>query len=357
MKSLTEIIQTLQEHTKGLTDETKNQALAQIFGTEALSGMLALVNRGSSELESMTKSFKECDGAAAEMAETMLDNTAGSLESLSGSFESAGIAIQKALSPQIRDLAKWIQGLVDDFTELSEEEQQNIVKNALLVASIGPAVKILGKLGKGIGSATKSLSTFSKALAVAKNNTISNESSVNALAQKITFLTTPLGLATTAVIALSTAFAANYIATTKEKASLGGLSEEIEKQSGKWKELNNARNENINNILPEIEISQKLANELRTITDENGKVKQGYENRAQTILTELNKALGTEYKMNGNIISQYKELKENIDKIIASKKAESVLNAYQEEYGTALKEQAKATSTLVKLKEEQAEIF
>lgn len=356
MKSLTEIIQTLQEHTKGLTDETKNQALAQIFGTEALSGMLALVNRGSSELESMTKSFKECDGAAAEMAETMLDNTAGSLESLSGSFESAGIAIQKALSPQIRDLAKWIQGLVDDFTELSEEEQQNIVKNALLVASIGPAVKILGKLGKGIGSATKSLSTFSKALAVAKNNTISNESSVNALAQKITFLTTPLGLATTAVIALSTAFAANYIATTKEKASLGGLSEEIEKQSGKWKELNNARNENINNILPEIEISQKLANELRTITDENGKVKQGYENRAQTILTELNKALGTEYKMNGNIISQYKELKENIDKIIASKKAESVLNAYQEEYGTALKEQAKATSTLVKLKEEQAEI-
>lgn len=356
MKSLTEIIKTLQEHTKGLTDETKNQALAQIFGTEALSGMLALVNRGSSELESMTKSFKECDGAAAEMAETMLDNTAGSLESLSGSFESAGIAIQKALSPQIRDLAKWIQGLVDDFTELSEEEQQNIVKNALLVASIGPAVKILGKLGKGIGSATKSLSTFSKALAVAKNNTISNESSVNALAQKITFLTTPLGLATTAVIALSTAFAANYIATTKEKASLGGLSEEIEKQSGKWKELNNARNENINNILPEIEISQKLANELRTITDENGKVKQGYENRAQTILTELNKALGTEYKMNGNIISQYKELKENIDKIIASKKAESVLNAYQEEYGTALKEQAKATSTLVKLKEEQAEI-
>lgn len=356
MKSLTEIIQTLQEHTKGLTDETKNQALAQIFGTEALSGMLALVNRGSSELESMTKSFKECDGAAAEMAETMLDNTAGSLESLSGSFESAGIAIQKALSPQIRDLAKWIQGLVDDFTELSEEEQQNIVKNALLVASIGPAVKILGKLGKGIGSATKSLSTFSKALAVAKNNTISNESSVNALAQKITFLTTPLGLATTAVIALSTAFAANYIATTKEKASLGGLSEEIEKQSGKWKELNNARNENINNILPEIEISQKLANELRTITDENGKVKQGYENRAQTILTELNKALGTEYKMNGNIIYQYKELKENIDKIIASKKAESVLNAYQEEYGTALKEQAKATSTLVKLKEEQAEI-
>lgn len=356
MKSLTEIIQTLQKHTKGLTDETKNQALAQIFGTEALSGMLALVNRGSSELESMTKSFKECDGAAAEMAETMLDNTAGSLESLSGSFESAGIAIQKALSPQIRDLAKWIQGLVDDFTELSEEEQQNIVKNALLVASIGPAVKILGKLGKGIGSATKSLSTFTKALAVAKNNTVSNQASVNALAQKITFLTTPLGLATTAVVALSTAFAANYIATAKEKASLGGLSEEIEKQSDKWKELNNARNENINNILPEIEISQKLANELRTITDENGKVKQGYENRAQTILTELNKALGTEYKMNGNIISQYKELKENIDKIIASKKAESVLNAYQEEYGTALKEQAKATSTLVKLKEEQAEI-
>ena len=77
----------------------------------------------------------------------------------------------------------------------------------------------------------------------------------------------------------------------------------------------------------EIVTTQKLADELRNMTDENGKVKEGYENRAKYILGELNSALGTEYKMNGNIISQYGELKDNIDQLITKKKAEAALEA------------------------------
>lgn len=356
MKSLTQIIQILQEHTKGLTDETKNQALAQIFGTEALSGMLALVNRGSTELDTMTKSFETCDGSAKEMADTMLDNSKGAIESLTGSLESAGIAIQQALAPEIKDLSKWIQGLVDDFNDLSDEEKQNIVKTALLVATIGPAIRIFSKLTSGLGKVSKGVGTFSKAIAVAKAETISTDMSVNNLAKHIGFLTTPTGLATTAIVALTTAYAANYIATVKEKAALGGLREEVERQKESINKLQETRNNSLSSSLGEIETTQKLADELRKITDENGKVKKGYEDRANTIIGILNKALGTEYTMTGNVIDKYQELKQNIDKLIASKKAEAVLNAYQEEYGEAIKEQAKATETLVGLKKQQAEV-
>ena len=355
MKSLTEIIDILQKSTSGLTDEVKNQALAQIFGTEALSGMLSLVSRGSSDLDSMTKSFENCDGAAEEMADVMLDNTKGAIESLSGSLESAGIAIQKALAPEIKDLAKWIQDLVDDFNDLSDEEKQNIVRTGLLVTAIGPAIKILGKLVAGLGTATTGLGKFSKAIAVAKAGTVSTDVSVNSLAQKIGFLTTPTGLVTTAIIALTAAYAANYIATTKEKAALGGLREEVENQTKTWKQLKDTRESTLSSSLAEIETTQKLADELKKIVDENGKVKQGYEDRAQVILNQLNTALGTEYKLNGNIIGQYQELKNNIDNLIASKKAEAVLNAYQEEYGAAIKGQAEATETLVGLKKQLAE--
>ena len=203
MKSLTEIIKTLQDSTAGLTDEVKNQALAQIFGTEALSGMLALVDRGSDDLKSMTKSFEECDGSAEEMADTMLDNTAGALESLSGSFETAGIAIQRALAPEIRDLAKWIQGLVDDFSNLSEEEQLNIIKTVALVAAIGPAIKILSKLTSGVGTVIKGVGTFSQAVAlVGKTTTDSFNKASTAtqnLAKVFTGLTSPVGIAVTAI--------------------------------------------------------------------------------------------------------------------------------------------------------------
>lgn len=355
MKSLTEMISMLQNATANLTDEQEQNALTTLFGTESLSGMVALINRGSGDLADMTKSFEDCDGAAQDMADTMLDNTKGSIEELSGSLESAGIAIQQALAPEIKDLAKWIQDLVDDFNDLSEEEKQNIVRTELLVAAIGPAVKILGTLGKGLGTVTTGLGKFSKAIAVAKAGTVSTDVSVNSLAQKIGFLTTPTGLATTAIVALTAAYAANYVATTKEKAALGGLREEVENQTETWKQLKDTRETTLSSSLAEIETTQKLADELKKIVDENGKVKQGYEDRVQVILNQLNTALGTEYKLNGNIIGQYQELKNNIDNLIAAKKAEAVLNAYQEEYGAAIKGQAEATETLVGLKKQLAE--
>lgn len=355
MKSLTEMISMLQDATKDLTDEQEQNALTTLFGTESLSGMVALINRGSKDLDDMTKSFEDCDGAAQDMADTMLDNTKGALESLSGSLESAGIAIQKALAPEIKDLSKWIQDLVDDFNDLSDEEKQSIINKALLVAAIGPVIKILGKLGTGIGTVTTGLGKFSKAIAVAKAGTTSTDKVINSLAKSIGFLTTPTGLATTAIVALSAAYAANYIATTKEKAALDGLREEVENQNEAWEQLQETRNTTLTSSLTEIETTQKLANELRKITDENGKVKKGYEDRANVILNQLNSALGTEYSLNGDIIAQYQELKNNIDEIIAKKKAEAVLNVYQEEYSTAIKEQATATETLVGLKQKLAE--
>ncbi len=352
MKSLTEIIQTLQEHTKGLTDETKNQALAQIFGTEALSGMLALVNRGSSELESMTKSFKECDGAAAEMAETMLDNTAGSLESLSGSFESAGIAIQKALSPQIRDLAKWIQGLVDDFTELSEEEQQNIVKNALLVASIGPAVKILGKLGKGIGSATKSLSTFTKALAVAKTGTTSTNANVNNLAKGIRLLVSPLGLTTTAIIGTTAVLVGLYNETNKNNQAISESAKQIENTKNKYNEFIQEKNNIMNATLSEVDNTQKLTNELRTLVDENGKIKAGYKDRVSFILGELKKSLGIEYDMTGDVITNYKELNKSIEDVMRTKRANAILENEEAKYNEAIEKKTSAYDNMISKEKE-----
>lgn len=203
MKSLTEMISMLQEATKGLTDEEQQYALTTLFGTESLSGMVALINRGSDDLKDMTKEFEDADGAAEEMADTMLDNTAGALESLSGSLESAGIAIQRALAPEIKDLAKLIQGLVDDFTNLSQEEQQNIIKTVALVAAIGPAIKILSKLSSGVGTVIKGVGTLSQAIVLTgKTSTQSFQQASKAtqgLAKVFTGLTSPIGLATTAI--------------------------------------------------------------------------------------------------------------------------------------------------------------
>ena len=267
MKSLTEIIETLQEHTKGLTDEVKNQALAQIFGTEALSGMLALVNRGSSELDSMKKSFENCDGAAQEMADVMLDNAKGAIESLSGSLESAGIAIQKALAPEIKDLAKWIQDLVDDFNDLSDEEKQNIVKMGLLVAAIGPAVKILGKLGTGIGTVSKGLGTFSKAVGLVGKTTTQSfkdaSSATQNLAKGMTFLTTPVGLATVTITALIGGLTYLALKQTDAQKKAQEFAEEMSNEKQAFEEYNQSIDKTISSNLAQINSVERLKNERR----------------------------------------------------------------------------------------------
>lgn len=346
MKSLTEIIDDLQKSTKDLSDETKNQALAQIFGTEALSGMLALVNRGADDLDDMTKSFKKADGAAEDMADTMLDNTAGSLESLSGSIESAGIAIQKALSPEIRDLSKWIQDLVDDFTNLSEEEQLNIIKTVALVAGIGPLVKILGTTGKTLGTVTQGIGIFSQAIGVATGKTTSNVTSVNNLAKALSALTSPVGLITTGLTAA--AIAAIYFATKQTEAQKAAeeLAKETENLKQNYDEFNKSIDDATNSDLAQIDAVNRLREELKTLVDENGKVKEGYESRVSFILNELNKALGTEYELNGNIIDSYKELQNEIDSTIEKKRAEIILNSEEQKYAEAIEQEKEAVEEL-----------
>ena len=351
MKSLTEMISMLQNATKGLTEEEQQYALTTLFGTESLSGMVALINRGSGELSDMTKSFENCDGAAQDMADTMLDNTKGAFESLSGSLESAGIAIQQALAPSIRDLAEWIQDLVDDFNDLSDEEKENIIKTALLVAAIGPAVKILGTLGKGVGTVTKGLGTLSKAIGVVEGTVTTTSTAVNGLSKVIGGLTSPVGLAITAVSLLVAGIA--YLATRQTEAQKKAqeFSEEMQNQKQAFDEYNKSIDQSTSSNLAQINSVERLKSELSTLVDENGKVKEGYEGRVSFILNQLNNALGTEYKLNGNIIQSYKDLQTEIDKTIEKKKAEIKINGEQEKYANAINEEEDAVKNLTTARE------
>lgn len=358
MKSLAEIIDTLRKHTEGLTDETKNQALAQIFGTEALSGMLALVNRGSDDLKDMTKSFEACDGAAENMADTMLDNTKGAFESLSGSLETAGITIQRALAPTIKELAEWIQNLVDDFNDLSDEEQQNILKTVALVAAIGPAIKIISKLGSGIGTVTKGIGVFSQAIALTgKTSTASFKeasSATQGLAKAFTFLRSPIGLILTSLGVVITTLSLVKTETDKSRQAIVDASEETKKASDELINYRSELDETKNATLTEAENTTKLADELRTLVDENGKVKEGYKDRVSFILNELNNALGTEYSMTGDIIDNYKELTQSIDELILKKQASAILENEEAKYNKAIEEKTNAYDSMIAREKELA---
>lgn len=144
MKPLKEQIGMLKEAFKGLTPEEQQHALVTLYGQEALSGMMALIDKGPEKLGTLTKSLKDSDGAADKMARTMQDNMNSSLEQMMGALESAAIVIQKIIAPYVRKFADAVAGLVEKFVSAPEPVQKLVVVLGLIAAAIGPALLIIG---------------------------------------------------------------------------------------------------------------------------------------------------------------------------------------------------------------------
>lgn len=146
MKPLSQTMEELREIFGRLTESEKAQYASMLAGQEGMSGLLAIVNASEEDFQKLTNEINNANGATQEMADIMLDNTAGAMEQLSGAIESAGIIIGQQLTPYIRQLAEWITGLVEKFNSLSEEQQGQITKWGLILASIGPILLIVSKL-------------------------------------------------------------------------------------------------------------------------------------------------------------------------------------------------------------------
>lgn len=144
MLPLEGILASLRMATEGLTDEQKNQELATLFGTNALSGMLALVEGGPVQLSKLTKSLEDSNGAADEMARTMQDNANSSIEQMFGALESAAIVIQEIIAPAIRTVADAIAGMVEKFVSAPKSTQKLVVAIGLIVAAVGPLLFAIG---------------------------------------------------------------------------------------------------------------------------------------------------------------------------------------------------------------------
>lgn len=146
MKPLSQTMVELREKFAGLTEEQKAQYAAMLAGQEGMSGLLAIVNASDEDFQKLTDEINNANGAAQDMADIMMDNTAGAIEQLKGALESAGILIGEKLTPYIRQLAEWITGLVEKFNNLSAEQQDQIVKWGLIFAAVGPILLVMSRL-------------------------------------------------------------------------------------------------------------------------------------------------------------------------------------------------------------------
>ena len=497
MKSLTEQVGMLRQATEGMTDEQKNNYLVTLYGQEALSGMLALINEGEGSLGELTNAYKNCDGAAQEAAETMQDNLSGALEQLGGSAETLGLAFYNSVADNLKNAAKTatesINNITDSFNngglneaiqtagdefanlaveaashapkmvdtavdfiesfasgiasnkgrilgaagemaesmasglaELLPDKLQEPVEDAIdavaeslsdgglreaaetaadtldnVVDAVGnladkalpPLTKALDFAGENLdliaasataaftafkgykvvtsaGKAMKSLTATVKMLSAAeKANALQVLAASGALTAKETIIgictgkiklataaqmawnavmaANPIGLVVTAVAALAAGIGV-YSLMQKDAVNAEKYVQRAAEQAETIRETQAARQEEVAGIQTQFGHYQQLWDELQGIVDQNGKIKEGYEERAAFITSTLSEALGIEIETTDGVIQKYGELTQSIDQVIQKKKAEAILSAYEDDYTTAIKNQARAAQEVAR---------
>ena len=517
MLSLADQVGILKSAMEGMTDEQKNNYLVTLYGQEALSGMLALINEGPDSLASLTAAYEECDGSAQTAAATMQDNLKGAVEELSGSAESLGIVFYDSVAGSLKEAAQsatesvnnitdafnngglnsaieaagnefanlataaasqapkmvdaavnfiqsFVQGIVNNrgqlisaagdmanalasgLAELLPAQLQRPVEDAInaiskslgsgglknagktAVDTLDNVIDIVGKLAKTVlpplidvldfvgenlslvaaaattaftafkgykvvssaMKATKALTATVKLLSAAEaanelqvlaasGALTAKEVIVGVLTGKITLATAaqmawnavmaanPIGLLITAVGALAAGLGIYALTTDDAADSTEELAQKHRENIEASQEAVNAieeeaaaRQKNIDASTAEIDNAEALWGELSKVVDENGKIKSGYEERAQYITGELANALGIEIGLVDGQITNYQELKGSIYDVIAAKKAEAALSTMESDYNDAKQEQADITAKLAaeydKLLEKQSAV-
>ena len=96
--------------------------LGDIGGLRGISALFAIMNSTDEDFEQLTKAINDSEGAADEMAKTMLDNLEGDITILNSAMEGLKIIVSDSFKEQLRS---FVQTLTEQIGNLNQAFQEN----------------------------------------------------------------------------------------------------------------------------------------------------------------------------------------------------------------------------------------
>lgn len=275
----------------------------------------------------------------------------GDIDKSIDQFSDTAITAVNNIAPRIRNFAKAFKEIVRNivqnvFPKLKKEIPElepliNIfewfIKNR---AAVGGALKFIIA-----AFAAKKIYDFAKGIVeVAKG-----------IKTVMTMLTSnPWALAIAGIGLLITAIATATNKTDDLSDEMKALDDRINKvrdsvtdQKRAIEDLDAARDEALSKGLHELGYYNTLKEELQNITDANGKVKKGYEERAEFIVNQLAEGLGLEITLQDGVIKKYQETIDTIDELVKKKKNSLIMEVNEAGYKNAIEQIGTAESNLI----------
>lgn len=375
MKPLMQVMEELRDAFSGLSETEQTAAAKHIAGQEAMSGLLAIVNGSEKDFEKLSAAITNSNGAAAEMADTMNNNVSGKLTLLQSKIEGIMIRLFERASDSMKrgietvgdalDKVDWdkVGDDVGKFAEKAADIFAYIINNSSTIITV---LKTIGTLFATVFVANKIAST-----ATAVGTLITSFKNAGSATSALTLVMDGLGISMSAlpimaviagIAALVTAYNAYDESIQANAQALYGLTDEENKFIDSVNSTSQALNSASQSIKDEgesIDLTygklEKIKDSYNGLIDENGNVKQGYEELAQELLGDLANGLGTTIDKIKENIDQNGKLSSSIDDLIEKKKLEAKLSAYEDDYNSALKNEMDTWSQLKQAKQEEAD--
>lgn len=258
--------------------------------------------------------------------------TESQIKMLKNEATKMAIEFGRELTPSIRTLIKdakpMLKGIADaikGFSNLDSQTKKNIITISGLVVAAGPALKIIGTVTSGAGKVTTAIGKITSKIGEASSGT-SN------LSSKVSGVSAAFGVLGIAATAAAVTIAAVNASVAVEHAEYYALRNEIDETVASRNSLNETTQKAVETTVGECNRIDTLKEKLAEIVDSNGKVKDGYEKRAEYIVNELKDATGLEIDLTDGVIKKYDELGDKIDDIVKKKKIESIFSGIEGKY-------------------------
>lgn len=375
MKSLNELIIDLRNAFSGLSETEQTAAAKHIAGAEAMSGLLAIVNASDKDFQKLTVAINDSTGAAQEMADKMNDNVGGQLTLLQSKIQGIMIDLFSKASDSMKDGIKAVGEALDkvDWSKVGDDLGKFATKAtslfAYLIANSSTIISIVKAIGTAfatifiaqkITSTVTAISTFVTALKGAQSASALLSAAMGALGISMSALPVMAIVAALGALAVAAQVGTQQMKENAQAAyGLNAADQNLINIINSTTDAIKSSNEAIKSEGENIDLSyQKLENmkdSYNALIDENGNVKKGYEELAQTLLTNLSEGLGTTVDKLKENIDLNGKLTSSIDELIEKKKQESKLAAFEDNYNEALKNEVKTWETLKDAKQGEQE--
>lgn len=155
MRNLKDILADCRVAFNGLSESEQTANAKAIFGMEAMSGFLSLMNAAPADIEKLEGAISSCDGVTQQMADTMNDNLTGQITLLKSQLEGLAIQFTDLIMPYLRQGVEWLSKLCDWIAGLDDGSKKMMIGMTGILAAAGPLLIFLGKISTGIGSIIK----------------------------------------------------------------------------------------------------------------------------------------------------------------------------------------------------------